>query len=79
MISFVPSPPLKACEPYLELVEAQNTSLLGEIMGHPGNRITPTVTHAYFGSMHSFVNVDHERVEMNSAFTCYGRWEGVVE
>jgi hypothetical protein len=37
------------------------------------------MTHAYFGGMHSFMDIDHECVEMNPAFTRYGRREGVVE
>ena len=79
MISLGLVPPLKACESYLELVEAQNTSLLREIPGHLGYRITPAITYAYFGGMHSFVDIHHECVEMNAAFTRYGRWEGIVK
>lgn len=79
MISLAPAPPLKACESYLELIEAQNTGLLREISSHLGYRITSAMTHGNFGGMHSFVDIDHKCVEMNSAFTRYGRGEGVVE
>ena len=79
MISLASAPPLKAYESYLELVEAQNTSLPREIPGHLGYRITPAMTHAYFGGMYSLVDIDHKCVEMNSAFTRYGRGERVVE
>jgi len=79
MMNLIPTPPLSACESYLELVEAQNVGFLREIPSHLGYRVAPTTTHGNFGGMYSLVNIDHECVEMNPAFTSYGRWKSVVE
>jgi hypothetical protein len=63
----------------LELVKTQDTGLLREILGHFGYRIAPATTHGYFGGMYPFMDIDHECVEMNSAFTRYRRGKGVIE
>ena len=70
---------VKVVEHYLEFVETKDIGFLRKITSHPGYRVTTAGTHGDFCAMDSFVDVNHECMEVDSAFTCYGRREGVVK
>lgn len=69
----------KAGESHLEFVKTKNACFLREVPSHLGYGVTPAATHGNFCSMDSLVDVNHECMEVDSAFTCYGRREGVVK
>ena len=75
----MPTSPSRATESHLEFVKAKDTGFLREIPSHHGYRITPAATHCDFCGVDSFVDINHECMEVDSAFTCYGRREGVVK
>ena len=54
---------------YLKFVETQNGRFSGKISSHRYYWVTTIESHSDFSRVNTFVDIDHESVEMDPSFT----------